>query len=200
LLGSGREEAGSGLGGADGEGEPARGQSSRARSGPGKGNSNAHGARPVHLIIMMIKWIWTSRLSIKNSLSRSRSGREKAGSGLGGAGFEGQPARGANGSKSRPHDPYPVRCRVHGYYETCSERVRVCQLKKWRQLKKLPPPLLGSGREKASGGLGGADAEGQPAGSHARWHPAEARTGPRRAQENGAPPPLARTRNYFAEM
>jgi len=27
------------------------------------------GARPVHLIITMIKWIWTSRLSIKNSLS-----------------------------------------------------------------------------------------------------------------------------------
>jgi len=36
---------------------------------PGKGNSNSHGARPVHLIITMIKWIQTSRLSIKNSLS-----------------------------------------------------------------------------------------------------------------------------------
>ena len=36
---------------------------------PGKGNSNSHGARPVHLIITMIKWIWTIRLSIKNSLS-----------------------------------------------------------------------------------------------------------------------------------
>jgi len=35
---------------------------------PGKGNSNSHGARPVHLIITMIKWIRTSRLSIKNSL------------------------------------------------------------------------------------------------------------------------------------
>ena len=35
---------------------------------PGKGNSNAHGARPVHLIITMITWIRTSRLSIKNSL------------------------------------------------------------------------------------------------------------------------------------
>ena len=34
---------------------------------PGKGNSNSHGARPVHLIITMIKWIRTSRLSIKNS-------------------------------------------------------------------------------------------------------------------------------------
>jgi len=34
---------------------------------PGKGN----GARPVHLIITMIKWIRTSRLSIKNSLSLS---------------------------------------------------------------------------------------------------------------------------------
>ena len=29
---------------------------------PGKGNSNSHGARPVHLIIKMIKWIWTSSL------------------------------------------------------------------------------------------------------------------------------------------
>ena len=37
---------------------------------PGKENSNSHGARPVHLIITMIKWIRTSRLSIKNSLSR----------------------------------------------------------------------------------------------------------------------------------
>ena len=36
---------------------------------PGKGNSNSHGARPVHLIITMIKWIRTSKLSIKNSLS-----------------------------------------------------------------------------------------------------------------------------------
>ena len=36
---------------------------------PGKGNSNSHGARPFHLIITMIKWIRTSRLSIKNSLS-----------------------------------------------------------------------------------------------------------------------------------
>jgi len=36
---------------------------------PGKGNSNSHGARQVHLIITMIKWIRTSRLSIKNSLS-----------------------------------------------------------------------------------------------------------------------------------
>ena len=37
---------------------------------PGKGNSNPHGARIVHQIISMIEWIRTSRLSIKNSLSR----------------------------------------------------------------------------------------------------------------------------------
>jgi len=36
---------------------------------PGKGNANSHGARPVRLIITMIEWIRTSRLSIKNSLS-----------------------------------------------------------------------------------------------------------------------------------
>ena len=39
---------------------------------PGKGDSNSLGARPVHLIILMIRWIQTSRLQIKNSLS-SRS-------------------------------------------------------------------------------------------------------------------------------
>jgi len=36
---------------------------------PGKGDSNSHCARPVHLIITMIKWIRTSRLTMKNSLS-----------------------------------------------------------------------------------------------------------------------------------
>jgi len=41
---------------------------------PGKGNSNSHGARPVHLIITMIKRIRASKLSIKNSLS-AREGR-----------------------------------------------------------------------------------------------------------------------------
>ena len=38
---------------------------------PGKGNSDSHGARPVHLIITMIQWILTSRLTRKNSLSGS---------------------------------------------------------------------------------------------------------------------------------
>jgi len=33
------------------------------------GNLNSHGARPVHQTITMIKWIRTSRLSIKNSFS-----------------------------------------------------------------------------------------------------------------------------------
>jgi len=36
----------------------------------------------------------------------------------------------ANGSKNRPHDAYPARCRVLGYYAPCSERVCGCQLKK----------------------------------------------------------------------
>ena len=36
---------------------------------PGKGNSNSHGARPVHQIVSLMMWIWTSRLSTKNSLS-----------------------------------------------------------------------------------------------------------------------------------
>ena len=34
-----------------------------------KGNSNSHCARPVHLSISMMKWIRTTRLSIKKSLS-----------------------------------------------------------------------------------------------------------------------------------
>ena len=33
--------------------------------------SKSHDARPVHLIITMIKWIRTSRLTIKNSVSLS---------------------------------------------------------------------------------------------------------------------------------
>ena len=44
--------------------------------------------------------------------------------------------KGANASKNRPHDACPVRCRVPGSYEPCSERVCVCQLKKRHQLKK----------------------------------------------------------------
>jgi len=38
---------------------------------PGKGNSNSHGERTIHLIITMIRWNRTSRLSIKNYLSLS---------------------------------------------------------------------------------------------------------------------------------
>ena len=36
---------------------------------PGKKNSNSRGARPVHLIITMMKWIRTKRLPMKKSLS-----------------------------------------------------------------------------------------------------------------------------------
>ena len=38
---------------------------------PGKGNSTSHGARPVHLVITMMKWIRTGRLSMKDSFSRA---------------------------------------------------------------------------------------------------------------------------------
>jgi len=37
-----------------------------------KGFQNSHGARPVHQIISMIKWIRTSRLSIMSSLSEDQ--------------------------------------------------------------------------------------------------------------------------------
>ena len=36
---------------------------------PGKGNSISHGARPVHQIMSMMKWLRTSKLSITKSLS-----------------------------------------------------------------------------------------------------------------------------------
>ena len=52
---------------------------------PGKGNSDSHRARPVHLIISMIMWIRTSRLSIKNSVFTCGGGL--GGSGVSGAGF-----------------------------------------------------------------------------------------------------------------
>ena len=60
---------------------------------PGKRNSNSHGARPVHLIITMIKWIRTSRLSIKNSLSGAQPPEPKyPGTVAQGAGYvEGMP-------------------------------------------------------------------------------------------------------------
>jgi len=51
---------------------------------PGKGNSNSHGARPVHLIITMIKWIRTSRLSIKNIGPSLRGPYVRAAMGFGG--------------------------------------------------------------------------------------------------------------------
>ena len=38
---------------------------------PGKGNPNSHGARPVHQIMSMMKWMRTNSLSIKKSLSLS---------------------------------------------------------------------------------------------------------------------------------
>ena len=41
---------------------------------PGKGNSNFHGARPVHLVITVIKWIRAKRFSIKNSFFLGKSG------------------------------------------------------------------------------------------------------------------------------
>ena len=58
---------------------------------PGKGNSNSHGARPVHLIITMLKWIRTSKLSIKKSLS---------GGDLEGSAYEVAEARNASSSSS----------------------------------------------------------------------------------------------------
>jgi len=41
---------------------------------PGKGKSNSHGARPVHLIITITKWIRTSRLSTNKELSLTHLG------------------------------------------------------------------------------------------------------------------------------
>ena len=49
---------------------------------PGEGNSISHGARPVHIIITMIKRIRTSRLSINNSHSSELVGTTFQGGGL----------------------------------------------------------------------------------------------------------------------
>jgi len=66
---------------------------------PRKGNSNSHGARPVHLIITMRKWIRTSRLSIKNSLSLHTPTGEREGDREGGRvrGREEERGRGREG-------------------------------------------------------------------------------------------------------
>jgi len=50
---------------------------------PGRGNlnSNSHGAKPVHQIISTIKWIRTSKMPIKNSLSLSLSNEGPKGGG-----------------------------------------------------------------------------------------------------------------------
>jgi len=46
---------------------------------PGKGNSTSQGARPVHKIISMIKWIRTSLLSINISLADTRPAMQGVG-------------------------------------------------------------------------------------------------------------------------
>ena len=47
----------------------------------GKGNTDFHSARPVHLIITTMKWIWTSRLSTDNAFSWGVGGLQKHGRG-----------------------------------------------------------------------------------------------------------------------
>jgi len=44
---------------------------------PGKGNSNSHSARPVHLIVTVIKWIRTSRLPINHSFPHRMATRKE---------------------------------------------------------------------------------------------------------------------------
>ena len=48
---------------------------------PGKGNSDSYGARPVHRIISMTKWIRISRLSIKKSLCSMKNSAVQDGGG-----------------------------------------------------------------------------------------------------------------------
>ena len=68
---------------------------------PGKGNPDSHGARPVHLVISMMEWIRTSRLSIQNSLSVEAVSREE----------------GVNTVQS--HSGHPTRGCIHRGRETC---------------------------------------------------------------------------------
>ena len=44
---------------------------------PAKGNANPHGARPVHLVVTMMKWFRTSALLIKNSLATGQKKRHR---------------------------------------------------------------------------------------------------------------------------
>ena len=75
-----------GGGGVDGRGDPGAELPSTSRKVgmrlPGKGDSKSHGTRPVHQIISMIKWIRTSRLIMKNSVSTEHL-QEGGGRGVG---------------------------------------------------------------------------------------------------------------------
>jgi len=82
----------------------------RGRRDPALGNSNSHGARPVHLIITMIKWIRNSRLSIKNSFSPPPRGRE--------VGREGGRERAREGKGEKGRESARARERERGVRQT----------------------------------------------------------------------------------
>ena len=97
---------------------------------PGRGNSNSHGARLVHLIITMITWFRSSRLSIKDfvCMHGGRVGTREALSPF--------PAEGENGSNA---EPLPPTCAEPSDHGGCVELLHCRGTSLTR-----PPPLLGS--------------------------------------------------------
>jgi len=89
-----------------------------------RGNSHSHGARPVHPIITMIKWIRTSRLTISsNRVSRRVDlggevrGREESGNNHSTETCSGSEA----GLYLRPIDSGITQFKAQGPSRTCNE-------------------------------------------------------------------------------
>ena len=61
-----------------------------------------------------VNWVTTSDCVITQEGREREAEKDRAN----GANHE-DAGKGASGSKNRPHDAYPVRCRVPGYYEPC---------------------------------------------------------------------------------
>jgi len=103
---------------------------SMARSSSRTLTRSSHGARPVHLIITMIKWIRTSRLSIKKSLSLTRASVARRVDGDVGGEAEGRrPDRAHNLSRPGGGLPYP---------STSGAETSTCQPQRYRGTELTP--------------------------------------------------------------
>ena len=97
---------------------------------PGIVNSKSHGARPVHQIIAMIKWIRTSRFSMKNSLSLKTT--------LSGTGQDNNPAQGkTTGEASRCQKVVPLDVNKWGPW------MLICGVSGFQQVRPLDEDMMG---------------------------------------------------------